>query len=732
MISEETITWAATRLAEHAKTHALPSVHVILHGGEPLLAGPARLRRVCEALRGSLAGISDLDLRVHTNGVQLNERFLDLFVEFDVKVGISLDGDKVANDRHRLFADGRSSHQQVLDAVALLRQERYRHLYAGLLCTIDIANDPIAVYDALAALGPPRVDFLLPHATWDEPPVRPGGEQTAYADWLMAVFDRWNSQGRPLPVRLFDSVVSTLGGGPSLTESMGLGPADLVVIETDGTLEQADSLKIAYDGAPATGFDVFSDSLDAAARHPGVLARQQGLAGLSQECRSCPVVRSCGGGLYAHRYRTGSGFDNPSAYCSDLMSLVRQVSSRIGSSPAVVAPGTAEQWIIDGFDRLADGTDDGSALLRLASAQRRVTQGWLTVIDAEIGGAGGELWERTRQLLARLDERPGGLDVLLAHPYTRGWAASCLRRFDEAGSDGLPPTGYLAALAASAALRTGMAEPVSVPVSPDGVVVLPTLGRIRFGTTGEPFAEAMADGGGGFVVRLGRDELRIAPHAAPDARWEPVRRLSDRGRGPDAPDVALDDIDPWRDGYARPAGPRLPEAEAVRARGAFAEAGRLLRTTVPGRSTALAAVLTTVTPLVAGHGGGWVADPLAGGRRGMGAVGLTLSEDPLALAREMLSGCQLAALDALVEQCDLYDESDPRSFPVPWGGEPLPAGALLAHAYARSATTALAARPQRHADDTARALDALVSSGALTPVGERFAAGVRSASGTAG
>ena len=39
-ISDETIAWTAQRIAEHAKAHQLPAVQVVLHGGEPLLAGP--------------------------------------------------------------------------------------------------------------------------------------------------------------------------------------------------------------------------------------------------------------------------------------------------------------------------------------------------------------------------------------------------------------------------------------------------------------------------------------------------------------------------------------------------------------------------------------------------------------------------------------------------------------------------------------------------------------------
>ncbi|HEY9439643.1 MAG TPA: FxsB family cyclophane-forming radical SAM/SPASM peptide maturase, partial [Streptomyces sp.] len=402
-ISDEAVSWTAKRLAEHASAHALPSMSVILHGGEPLLAGPAHLRRVCQELTSALNGIAELDLRIHTNGVQLSPRYLDLFDEFGVRVGISLDGDRAANDRHRRYANGRSSHAQVLKAIALLHTERYRHLDLGLLCTIDIRNDPVAVYDALAGLEPPAVDFLLPHATWQEPPPRPGGSPTAYADWLLAIFDRWNGQGRPLPVRLFDSVLSSLSGGPSLTESLGLAPTDLVVVETDGQLEQVDSLKSAYEGAAATGFDVFTHTFDEVAAHPGVRARQLGLAGVSETCRTCPVVRSCGGGLYTHRYREANGFDNPSVYCADLAALVRGIEERTQASS--VSPAVTEPY-------------------ELIAAQQDLTRIVLASLHEDLGG--DEHWDEAWELAAaveRTDAGAGALDGVLAHPYTRTWLA---------------------------------------------------------------------------------------------------------------------------------------------------------------------------------------------------------------------------------------------------------------------------------------------------------------------
>lgn len=170
VISEETLDQVSRRLTEYVLARNLESITVILHGGEPLLVGPVRLRRICAELTRALTPVTTLDLRIHTNGVRLNRDHLRVFDEFRVKVGISLDGDRVANDRHRLDRRGRSSYDRVLKAVELLRLPEHRHLYQGLLCTVDVANDPVAVHDALTSLDPPRIDYLLPHSTWDSPP----------------------------------------------------------------------------------------------------------------------------------------------------------------------------------------------------------------------------------------------------------------------------------------------------------------------------------------------------------------------------------------------------------------------------------------------------------------------------------------------------------------------------------------------------------------------------------
>jgi uncharacterized protein len=720
-VSEDILAQVADRIAEHAGRHQLPTVHVVLHGGEPLLAGPDRIRRAAEELQRALHTVSALDLRMHTNGVLLDEKFCELFLELGIKVGVSLDGDKVSNDRHRRYADGRSSHAKVIRAVELLNLPRYRRLFAGLLCTIDVENDPVAVYDALVALSPPRIDFLLPHATWDTPPPRPGGAATPYADWLDAIYRRWDAAGRPVPVRIFDSVLRTLRGESSLTESLGLAPADLVVIETDGTFEQADSLKTSYDGAPATGMDVFTHSLDDVLQHPGMLARQQGIEQLCAQCRSCPVVQSCGGGLYAHRYRTGNEFDNPSVFCPDLLALVTTIRDREAAVPAPT-PTPAEQPLEQGdFDALAAGFGGADTVARLAAAQLEINQELLAAVSEHIALSdreGARAWE----LLTDLDaEAPAELDAVLAHPYTRPWALSVLE-------GKAAPAGGLAEIAAATVLRARLGRSVTVPLR-GGVLRLPGLGGVRLDGGAEE-AEVTA-GADGFTVRAGSGRLDIGWHEGldgPTPRWHPVRLFEGEGWS-----VAIEDTDPLRDCHKWPVSGRLAVDEAKLWAEDLTGAWSLIRRELPAYADGVAAGLRLITPLHAQER----SNVSAACKEAWGAIGAARPASPDQLALLIVHEFQHVKLAAVLDAVDLYDTADRNLYYAPWRDDPRPIGGLLQGTYAHIAVTdfwrvrrqtadaisergAAEAQFARWRQQTAEAVEELLGSGTLTDLGQRF------------
>jgi uncharacterized protein len=316
----------AMRIGEHARSHQIPSVALILHGGEPLLAGRELIIELVCATRAAVGPGVQVDARVQTNGVGLNDSYLRLFNKLNIHVGVSLDGGLEAHDRHRRFAGGRGSYTAVAAGLDRLTETSFRHLFSGLLCTIDLRNDPVATYKALAEFDPPKIDFLLPHGTWVSPPPgrMPGAADTPYADWLIEIFDHWYHAPDP-GIRLFEDIMQLLLGADASNETLALSPKRVVVIETDGAVELADNLKVTYHGAGMTGLDVTTNPLDEALLLPGVVARQLGERSLCPQCRACDIRRVCGAGLYAHRYRRGTGFYNPSVYCPDLIKLIGHI-----------------------------------------------------------------------------------------------------------------------------------------------------------------------------------------------------------------------------------------------------------------------------------------------------------------------------------------------------------------------------------------------------------------------
>ncbi|WP_411101922.1 FxsB family cyclophane-forming radical SAM/SPASM peptide maturase [Streptomyces sp. cmx-4-9] len=343
-MTRATVARAAERIAEHAAAHRPDRIDLVLHGGEPLLTAPAGLAAPVDAVRAAVARAAPrtrVTAGVQTNGTLLTRGRLAALQAAGIRIGVSLDGGLPAHNVRRLDRTGQPGFGAAARGLRLLA--RHPHSYAGVLCVVDLAQDPVETYESLLAFAPPTLGLLLPLANWSSPPPGPHpgtAAATPYADWLVAVFERWWHDGvRRTRIRIFEEIIALLLGLPAATETLGLAPATTAVIETDGSIEQADSLKSAYEGAAATGMTLDTHSFDELLDHPGFAARQLGREALTAGCRACELVEVCGGGHYPHRYRAGEGFRQPSVYCADLQALIRHVAAAV--QRAAVPPAAA-------------------------------------------------------------------------------------------------------------------------------------------------------------------------------------------------------------------------------------------------------------------------------------------------------------------------------------------------------------------------------------------------------
>jgi len=317
----------------YCSEHGIPQVEIIFHGGEPLLAGKSFFRRfVSKATKELLPRIRPI-FSMQTNGTLLDQEWLDLLRDLNIGFGISLDGPEEINDANRVDRRGRGSYFRVRRTIDLiLSDSRNGRLFGGLLTVVNLDADPIEVYDLYRHIGIRSVDFLLPDGHYDNPPPRltPGGVDTPYADWLIRLFDRWFADDDPsFRIQIFESIIGLVFGGTKASDDLGGGSNGIIVIESDGTIEPVDVLKICGDRFTKTSFNVMTSDIKDVHESELVRIYQAGRRALCKKCQECPIEAVCGGGYLPHRYSAINGFDNPSVYCQDLMKLIAHVQMKI-------------------------------------------------------------------------------------------------------------------------------------------------------------------------------------------------------------------------------------------------------------------------------------------------------------------------------------------------------------------------------------------------------------------
>jgi uncharacterized protein len=114
-----------------------------------------------------------------------------------------------------------------------------------------------------------------------------------------------------------------------------------VIVESDGSIEPLDALKVCEDRLTRTGLNVLQHGFDDLAGGRSLLHQlvNEGLQ-LPTACRACPEKDVCGGGYYPHRYSRERGFDNPSVWCADILKLIGHLRAHIPGERVFEAAGS--------------------------------------------------------------------------------------------------------------------------------------------------------------------------------------------------------------------------------------------------------------------------------------------------------------------------------------------------------------------------------------------------------
>ena len=307
-----------TRIDEHCRLFPGEKLSIILHGGEPLLVGYARLKAILEQIRNHIPS-DKVGILIQTNGTLLNERMVDLLAQHNVTIGISIDGGEEHNASRRDLR-GRSSWLRATRGINLIRN-RAPQIYGGILAVVDFDTDPVEVLEALATFCPPSIDFLQPFYNHDQADSADIGAK--FGVWFTSALRHWllSESMRGVKVRCLSEAFLLAAGNSITSDWFGSPRPNYVIIETDGTYTLLDSLKTIGSGSALVrnlSASLETTGLQEALELSDKLLSNQGAFRQPLVCQSCNWQSQCKGGYLATRYSAARKFDNPSVYCDGI------------------------------------------------------------------------------------------------------------------------------------------------------------------------------------------------------------------------------------------------------------------------------------------------------------------------------------------------------------------------------------------------------------------------------
>ena len=283
------------------------SVNILFHGGEPTLASPDLLRSIAEYARTI---DNDAKISIQTNGTLISDQLVDLFRDYHITVGISLDGPPEINDKNRIFANGNGTADLIIRNIKKLKAES---IPVGVLITFTNENiDHVAdIYSMCREIdvGFSFNPLFIPETEVGVEPL----DKMKYAKAICDLFDIWiNDQDSTIGVRPFERIlmgfVDQEIGLPVCSYSQNCAE-QILTIDVDGQVYPCNRL---------AGMEEFSygrvDEIKLQERIEKCSFSKRWDYLKDRDCLGCNVSKFCYGGCPSHSHS-----ENGTIFCKDDM-----------------------------------------------------------------------------------------------------------------------------------------------------------------------------------------------------------------------------------------------------------------------------------------------------------------------------------------------------------------------------------------------------------------------------
>lgn len=213
-------------------------IDLILHGGEPLMAGRRRLLQLLWLVARHIREGQVVNIHLQSNGTLIDRRWTALLRLMGIRVSVSLDGPGHLHDAVRPDALGRPSYDRAIRGIELLRQAG---LLSGVLIVVSRAILDLGPQALVAFLRERRMFSvaLIPERPGPgTPPVVKVGE---FVDFLIGFHRAQQDGGPPVRAREIEALRNLLAGRSSgFCELAGNCVGHFITVESDGAVSHCD------------------------------------------------------------------------------------------------------------------------------------------------------------------------------------------------------------------------------------------------------------------------------------------------------------------------------------------------------------------------------------------------------------------------------------------------------------------------------------------------------------
>lgn len=284
------------------------NVHLIWHGGEPLLLGHEKLSAIFQMARDIVDPASAaLYQSVQTNGLLIDDRFVELFKKHNMNVGLSLD---FFTDDRRGPKGGRID-SAVLRKLKLLAKSGVPSGYITVISSknVDKAED---IYRKMRAIDRP-VSILPVMNNISSVGLMP--KPYEYGTFLIKIAKLWLKDRRfKHRISPIDGYLSLLAKGPKGGLSC-TGLRDCYKkhfhIKCNGDVTNCDN----FVGSKYVFGNIYKDSLNKIFKSPKRMALSARPDMIKKVCRGCKWLDLCNGGCPANTVSAQEDYFSRDCYC---------------------------------------------------------------------------------------------------------------------------------------------------------------------------------------------------------------------------------------------------------------------------------------------------------------------------------------------------------------------------------------------------------------------------------